>query len=426
MYRRLIPAHLILALTLCAIGACSPPSNPGPTGTDTPGFAGERLQQIDDVIREEISAGKIPGAVAMVKQSGRMVYHNSFGYADIATKTAMQDDSIFRIASMTKAITTVAVMQLYEGGKFDLEEPISNYIPAFANPRVLVSTNGDGDIEETRAANSEIRIVDLLTHSAGISYAFIETPLQRSYKKNGVIDGLTVENISLESVMLKLAEQPLLFDPGTEWAYGLNTDLLGYLVEVVSGQTLNQYFAEHIFTPLGMEDTYFYLPDEKASRLVTLYADVDGLQVSAGDESSIYLDSPDYPIEGAMTYYSGGAGLSATAGDYLRFIEMLLNEGELDGERVLSRQSVELMRTPTVDSDNDGVLDFGLGFEVVTEPGTNSDRGPTGTYSWGGAFATSYWIDPANDLIAVVMTQQRPSTSDIRNKFRKMVYEAGE
>lgn len=390
----------------------------------SPGFVNERLERIDDAINAEIAAGKIPGAVAIIVKDGRTVYHKSFGYADIASQTPMQNDAIFRIASMTKAVTTVGVMTLYEKGLFQLNDPVSKYIPAFANPQVLVSAGDDGVVTETRPATGEIKIIDLLTHSSGISYAFIDTPLQQVYKRNGVIDGLTEKDIKLATVMAKLAEQPLLFDPGSAWAYGLNTDLLGYLVEVISGKPLDQYFAEEIFVPLRMDDTYFYLPHSKADRLVTLYADVDGLRVSVGDESSIYLDNPKYPVEGAKAYFSGGAGLSSTASDYARLIEMLLNDGQLDGARVLGRKSVELMRSPRIDWDNDGDADFGLGFEVIGDLGENGELGSEGLYRWGGAFATSYWIDPEEQLVAVIMTQSRPTKSDITDRFKTLVYQA--
>ena len=391
---------------------------------DSPGFVAERLDRIDDAINSEIAAGKIPGAVAIIVKDGRTVYHRSFGYADIASKTPMQNDSIFRIASMTKAVTTIGVMALYEKGYFQLSDSVSKYIPAFAKPQVLVSADYRGVVTETRSAAGEIRIIDLLTHSSGLSYAFIETPLQQVYKRNGVIDGLTEKDIKLETVMVKLAEQPLLFDPGTAWAYGLNTDLLGYLIEVVSGKPLDKFFETEIFAPLGMDDTYFYLPDSKANRLVTLYADVDGLRVSVGDESTIYLDNPMYPVEGARAYFSGGAGLSSTAGDYARLIEMLLNDGELGGKRILGRKSVELMRTARIDWDDDGDADFGLGFEVIGDLGESGELGSEGLYQWGGAFATSYWIDPRENLVAVIMTQQRPNKSDITDRFKTLVYQA--
>jgi CubicO group peptidase (beta-lactamase class C family) len=385
------------------------------------GFVGERFDRIGDAINAEIAAGKIPGAVALIIRDGRTVYHERFGYADIAARMPMRKDAIFRIASMSKAVTTVGVMQLYEQGLFLLNDPVSKYIPAFANPQVLVRAGDDGAILETRPAEREIRIIDLLSHSSGISYPFINSPLQKVYTRNGIIDGVTEKNLKLESQMAKLAEMPLLFDPGSAWGYGLSTDVLGYLIEVVSGKPLDRYFADEIFKPLRMEDTYFYLPASKSDRLVTLYADVDGLRVSVGDESEIFLDNPNYPVEGAKTYFSGGAGLSSTASDYARFVEMLLNEGELEGARVLGRKSVELMRTARVDWDDDGDADFGLGFEVVD---VASELGSSGAYRWGGAFYTSYWIDPQENLVAVFMSQVRPSSSDISTRFSNLVYQA--
>jgi len=412
-----------LLMALCLLAGCAP-VHPE-VDTDAPaGFDKERLGRIDDVVNAEIAAGKISGAVALIAKDGRTVYHKSFGYADSDSKTPMQTDSIFRIASMTKAITSVGVMMLYERGHFQLNDAVSDFIPAFRNPRVAVSFNEDGEVTETEDAKGEIKIVDLLSHSSGISYAFIDQPLQRSYQAAGVIDGLTTADVKLADGMSLLADQPLLFDPGTSFAYGLNTDVLGYLIEVISGKPLDQFFQEEIFEPLGMTDTYFYLPDSKADRLVTLYADVDGLRVSDGTEADIKLDNPRYPVEGAKSYFSGGGGLSSTAYDYARFVQMLLNEGELDGQRLISRKSVELMRSPRIDWDSDGHADFGLGFQVGGDLGKAGEIGSEGAYSWGGAFNTSYWIDPEEGLIGVFMSQIRPTTSDIGARFQTLVYQA--
>ena len=223
-----------------------------------------------------------------------------------------------------------------------------------------------------------------------------------------------------------LAAQPLLFEPGTSWAYGLSSDLLGYFIEVISEQPLDQFFAENIFEPLAMTDSYFYLPESKADRLVTLYADAgsQGLIVSKGDESDIILDNPRFPIEGARRFFSAGAGLSSTATDYARLCQMLLNGGVLDGKRILSRKSVELMQAPRADIDADGKADFSLGFFVVAELGKSTELGSAGAYSWGGAFNTAYWIDPAEKLIGVIMTQVRPVDSTINERFRTLVYQA--
>ena len=417
---RLVTLFSLFILTACA----TVNSDFSVDFSDTEGFDDERLERIDAAINAEIADGNIAGAVALIARDGNVVYHESFGYADIESRKPMQTDSIFRIASMTKAITSVAVMILYERGHFQLNDPVADFIPAFATPRVAVSYDEDGAVTETRPAEREIRIVDLLSHSSGISYAFMDQPLQRSYTAAGVIDGLTAKNVKLADGMQTLAGQPLLFDPGSRFAYGLNTDLLGYLVEVVSGKPLDQFFQEEVFTPLGMRDTHFYLPANKADRLVTLYAFVDELRVSDGTEADIKLDNPRYPVEGAKSYFSGGAGLSSTALDYSRFISMLLNAGELDGERVLSRKSVELMRAPRIDWDGDGDADFGLGFQVIGDLGASGELGTEDAYSWGGAFNTSYWIDPQERLVGVFMSQSRPTETDISSRYRTLVYQA--
>ena len=389
------------------------------------GFHSERLASIDAVIDAEIDAGKIAGAVALVARNGTIAYHKSFGYADLDSRTPMRNDAIFRIASMTKAVTSVGVMILYERGHFLLNDPVSRFIPEFAEPEVAVAFDEDGNVTETRPASREISILDLLSHSSGITYKFLGDALARSYEKADVIEGLTVRDVTLEQGMRRLATQPLLFDPGDGFAYGLNTDLLGYLIEVVSGMPLDEFFAKEIFLPLGMTDTTFYLPDEKADRLVTLYAEVDGqLRVSNGTEDDIKLDNPRYPVEGAKSYFSGGAGLSSTTLDYFRFVQMLANNGELDGRRVLSRKSVQLMRAPRLDLPWTAGASFGLGFTVIDDLGVYGELGSEGTYSWGGAFNTSYWIDPEEQLVGVIMTQVRPYTSDITSRFKVLVYQA--
>ena len=389
------------------------------------GFHSERLASIDAVIDAEIDAGKIAGAVALVARNGTIAYHKSFGYADLDSRTPMRNDAIFRIASMTKAVTSVGVMILYERGHFLLNDPVSRFIPEFAEPEVAVAFDEDGNVTETRPASREISILDLLSHSSGITYKFLGDALARSYEKADVIEGLTVRDVTLEQGMRRLATQPLLFDPGDGFAYGLNTDLLGYLIEVVSGMPLDEFFAKEIFMPLGMTDTTFYLPDEKADRLVTLYAEVDGqLRVSNGTEADIKLDNPRYPVEGAKSYFSGGAGLSSTTLDYFRFVQMLANNGELDGRRVLSRKSVQLMRAPRLDLPWTAGASFGLGFTVIDDLGVYGELGSEGTYSWGGAFNTSYWIDPEEQLVGVIMTQVRPYTSDITSRFKVLVYQA--
>lgn len=407
--------------------ACSPPSPALETGDPAAlGFSVERLSRVERLIEESIAADKIKGSVALIARDGKIVYHRAFGLADAESGTSMTPDTIFRIASMTKAVTTVAAMMLYEQGRFQLNDPVSKFLPEFADMRVITEVTEEGRIAGTAAANTPIRIVDLLAHTSGISYPFIESPLQQQYVDAGIIDGLTASRMRLADQMSLLSRQPLLFEPGSSFAYGLNIDVAGYLVEVVSGQALDEFFLEHITGPLGMHDTYFYLPPEKADRLATLYAHVDGegLVVSNGRESRIKMDDPDYPIRGARSYFSGGAGLVSTSRDYARFMQMLLNDGQLDGVRILSRKSVELMASPRADGDGDGVLDIGVGFGVLPDLGVIGELGSPGTYQWGGAFNTTYFIDPAERLIALFMSQLRPQDTDVAERFRTAVYQA--
>lgn len=391
-----------------------------------PGVIVERLGRIDSAINAEIEAGDIAGAVALIVKNGEVVYHKSFGLADIESRVPMQTDSIFRIASMTKAITSVAAMVLYEQGRFQLNDPVAKYLPEFAQMSVISSVDEEGNVTATVPATRPIKIIDLMTHASGIGYPFIPSKVQKSYHDAGVIDGLTVKDLKLASQMKLLATQPLLFEPGSAFAYGLSTDVLGYLIEVVSGKSLDQFLREEILEPLGMNDTYFYLPEEKAGRLVTLYNEVAdvGLVAHEGSGTDMEVNDVLYPVIGAKTYFSGGAGLSSTAHDYALFLQMLLNDGELGGVRILGRKSVELMRTGRVDWDGDDIPDFGLGFAVVSDLGRNGELASPGAYAWGGAFDTSYWIDPHEDLIGVYMSQARPTSSDLGARFKTLVYQA--
>ncbi|MEN8194692.1 MAG: serine hydrolase domain-containing protein [Bacteroidota bacterium] len=385
-----------------------------------------RLERIDNIVNTSIENGEIPGAVVLIARNGEIAYHKSFGYSDIETKKPIDVNSIFRIASMSKAITTVGVMILYEKGMFKLSDPVSNYLPEFKNPSVLVEADSLGNVLKTEPAKREIRIIDLLTHSSGITYSFIRNKLQQTYVKEGIIDGVTEKEVKLEEIMKKLATLPLLFSPGEDFHYSLSVDLLGYLCEVISEKPFDEFLKEEIFDPLKMNDTYFYLPDSKSSRLVTLYSydKTKGLVKSIGNESSIKIDNVNYPVEGAKTYFSGGGGLSSTAYDYGRFIQMLLNNGKLEGIRLLSRKSVELMRRPRLDRNEDGIPDFGLGFSVVNNMAEYGELTSDGAYSFGGAFYTHYWIDPQENMIGVFMSQVRPIKSDISARVKILSYQA--
>jgi len=362
----------------------------------------------------------------LIARNGKIAYHKSFGYADVESKKEMDKNSIFRIASMTKAITTVGVMVLYERGYFMLNDPISKYLPEFKSPNILVEVDTLGNVVKTVPSKREIKIIDLLTHTSGISHPFIKNVLQKVYKKDGIIDGITSKEMRLKSQMTRLSTLPLLFEPGSKYQYGLNIDILGYLCEVISGKSLDRFLSDEIFVPLKMLDTHFYIANNKQHRLVTLYSWLDekGLVVSKGDESNIKMDNPNFPIEGAKSYFSGGAGLSSTAYDYGRFIQMLLNNGELEGARIIGRKTVELMRRAKIDRNDDGEPDFGLGFRVIKDIAIGGELGSDGAYSWGGAFYTSFWIDPQENLIGVFMSQLRPSNTGVSQKFRTLVYQS--
>src|SRR5664280_3602103 len=327
-------AGLILILAF----SCTQTTELKETSPITVSVSGERLLRIDRMLQQGIDSGWIAGAVGFIARDGKIVYNKSFGVSNIEAKTPMRTNDIFRIASQTKAITSVAVMMLFEEGKFLLDDPISKYIPEFANPTVLEKFNVKDSSYTTVKANREITIRDLLTHTSGIDYAGIGSENMKAiYAKAGIPTGFVSEKIVLGDKMRKLGRLPLVHQPGERFTYGLNVDVLGYLVEILSGETLDKYFRTHIFEPLGMNDTYFYVPASTINMLVKVTAeDKNHHLVNAS------ADFVDYPING-KTYYSGGAGLSSTIKDYATFLQMLLNKGEYNGKRLLARRTVELM-----------------------------------------------------------------------------------
>ena len=380
----------------------------------------DRLIRIDKMLKQSIDSGWIAGAVGFIARDGKIVYDKSFGVSNVETKRLMHTDDIFRIASQTKAITSVAIMMLFEEGRFLLDDPISKYIPEFANPRVLDKFNDKDSTYTAVKANREITIRDLLTHTSGIDYAGIGSQNMRAiYAKSAIPGGFGSDKIILGDKIKALGKLPLVHQPGERFTYGLNVDVLGYLVEVLSGENLDQYFHRHIFEPLGMNDTYFYLPASKHDRLV---------KVIAEDKNHHLVNAPgsfvDYPlIEG--TYYSGGAGLSSTIKDYAIFLQMLLNKGEFKGKRLLARRTVDLMTTNQIGDLNLGRDKFGLGFEITTASGQERLGISEGSFSWGGYFATTYWADPKERLVCLLFLQQSPfSHSEIQDKFKAMVYQA--
>jgi CubicO group peptidase (beta-lactamase class C family) len=385
------------------------------------GLSTERLGRIGEVMQRYVDEGKLGGAVALVARGGKVAYLQAFGKLDPTTGAPMPADAIFRIASQTKAVTSVAVMILLEEGKILLGDPISKYIPEFKNTTVAVpdaAKKGPG--YKIVPSKRPITIRDLLTHSAGISYG--DGPAKDLYKAAGIQGWFLADRSEpVGDVIKRLAKLPFDSQPGEKWVYGYNTDILGYLVEVVSGMSLADFIKTKITGPLAMADTHFFLPEEKAGRLAAVYG------IGKDGKAGLVADPKENAyLKGPRTCYAGGAGLLSTAEDYARFLLMLQSGGEWGGVHVLSPKSVELM---TVDhfgglygSPGQG---FGLGFEVTKELGRNGDPGSVGAFGWGGQYHTTYWVDPAEKLVAVFMTQLMPSTgSDAHAKFNALVYQS--
>ena len=394
---------------------------------ESAGFSSERLQRIDTLFQEYADQHKISGAIALVARRGKIVYYKATGLDDIEKQVPLEKDAIFRIASQTKAITTVAAMILYEEGKFLLNDPISKYLPEFRDPQLVKSFNKKDSSYTTKPAKREVTIHDLLTHTSGYCYPGSGgEDINAIYAKLKVVSGVPSHISTLQDEMQKIARAPLVHEPGEKFTYGLSSDILGYLVEVVSGQSLDDFFRTRIFTPLGMSDTYFRIPEEKKARLMNLYtanAKGDGIEKSASE----YVN---FPLQQGI-YYSGGGGLSSTAMDYAIFEQMLLNGGEYNGVRILGPKTIDRMRINQIGDLEAGSLylpgftdKFGLGFEVISPPGSALVPISDGAFGWGGAFGSLYWIDPKEDLIVHFVIQYFGLYSDIRNKFITSVYQA--
>jgi CubicO group peptidase (beta-lactamase class C family) len=372
------------------------------------GLSSERLACIGATVERSIQRGSIAGAVTLVARKGRVAWLKAQGYMDREAGVPMRPDAIFRICSMTKPVTSLAAMMLYEEGRFLLNDPVSKYLPEFKNPKVLVKLASGQPY--TIPAKSEITIRQLLTHSSGLTYTWNDD-LGARCRDAGVADGLRQYDGTIANSVKALAAQPLLFQPGERFEYSLGIDVVGRLVEVLSGQTLNEFFRTRIFEPLNMNDTQFYLPKEKAPRLATAYTWYEGKGLTRFPDQSIaegpFSYSADYPYRGPRKLYSGGAGLTSTAADYVRFCQMLLNGGKLDGARLVSRKTVELMSHDQLGKINPDMA-FGLGFEVSGVKAPLAELASPGTYGWGGFFFTQFSIDPKEELIVIFMAQLHP------------------
>ena len=381
-------------------------------------------QRIDQLLEEYTAANRVPGAIALVIRDGKVVYRKAFGLDDVAAKTLLRTDAIVRIASQTKAVTSVGAMLLFEEGKFQLDDPISKYLPAFRNAKVLATFNPADSTYTTVPARSEVTIRQLLTHTSGISYPVIGTKEATAiYAKAKIPSGIGTPTGTLSASMNALGPLPLFHQPGERFTYGLSVDVLGRLIEVLSGQPLDEYLRRRIFEPLGMRDTYFYLPTGKQQRLAKLYTE-DAAKATAPMQP-IGRMVPDYP-KVAGTYFSGGAGLSSTIDDYAVFLQMMLNNGTYHNHRVLKPATVALMTQNQIGELNQGDHKFGLGFSITTTQSANPLGLAEGSYEWGGIFGTTYWVDPKAKVVALIYTQKYPNTlgRDLAGKFKTAVYQS--
>jgi CubicO group peptidase (beta-lactamase class C family) len=383
-----------------------------------------RLARIDSLLERYVDSGQIAGAVTMVLQHGAVLHEGHYGMANLGARRPMAMNTLFRIASQTKAVTSVAVMMLVEDGRLTLRDPVSRWIPGFRNTMVALHTDSGRVLVP---AERPITIRDLLTHTSGLSYG-VEPLVRDDYAMAGLGPEagfgwyFADKTEPICSTIDRLSGLPTVSQPGAQWVYGYSLDVLGCVVERVSGMPLDRFFRERIFLPLGMTNTWFYVPAADSARLATVYAATDSGIVRAPEGSR---GQGDY-VRGPRRSFSGGAGLVSTAGDYARFLQMLLNGGEYEGHRLLSSSTVGLMTRNAVGAlySSHG-MGFGLGFQTLEDAGLAGVYGADGTFGWGGAYRTDYWVDPANDLVAVLMLQLMPSGElDLQTRFRDVVYQA--
>lgn len=400
-----------------------------PVKPEDVGLSSSRLARIGDHMKRYIDAGKIAGTLTLVARRGQVAYLEPQGHLEIERRRPVTADAVWRIYSMTKPITSVGLMMLYEEGRFQLDDPVHRFIPSWQNLRVFVG--GNYPTFKTAPVERPMTIRDLLSHTSGLTYGFMErTNVDAAYRKLGVADQ-TRSGYTLQDMVDTLTELPLEFSPGTRWNYSVATDVIGHLIEVISGQRLDAYLRARILEPLGMRDTGFVLEDERAARFAANYE-------RQGDGSLKMIDNPEQSSYRKRSFFSGGGGLLSTAPDYFRFTSMLQNMGELDGVRLLGRKTVELMTMNHLPGGQDltdlaqagmftetayAGVGFGLGFSVQQSPARAQILGSAGEFAWGGAASTAFWIDPAEDLIVIFMTQLMPSSSyPLRRELRVLTY----
>lgn len=413
------PASLLTLLAVFGVWHATPTAGQTPrASSSSAGFSTERLARIDRALEEYVSREELAGAVALVLRDGRTVYEKAVGWSDREAGRRMATNNVFRIASQTKALTSVVILSLMEEGKLGVNDPVSRFIPEYRSTTVM--ENG-----QAVPARRQITIRDLLTHTAGISYG-TQPQVAGAYERLGLGPAAGMgwytadKDEEVCETMERLASVPFVAQPGEAWVYGYNTDVLGCIAERAAGQPLDELIRARITGPLGMRDTHFFLPREQRDRLVTVYASENGRAVRAPEGSrgqGSYVDGP-------RRNFAGGAGLLSTAADYARFLEMIRNGGELDGVRILAPRTVQLMTTNQVGTLHSATgLGFGLGFETTDRYGANG-MDAVGSFGWGGAYGSVYRVDPEARLTIVLMINQLPNSTDIRTKLPTMVYQA--
>ena len=392
---------MLLCITPFAFGQGLPMAVPEEVGVST-----ERLQRIKPAMQEYVDEGHAPGFLTAIARHGKIVHFETVGLRDIENSKPVEPDTIFRIYSMSKPVTSVAAMMLYEEGRFQLDTPVAEFIPEFENMKAY-----NEDQTEIRDAEKPITVKHLLTHTAGFTYGWGNKPVDKLYGQASLLKS----SKNLTEMVQNLAQIPLVHEPGEEWTYGVSTDVLGYLVEVAAEMPFEEFLQTRIFQPLGMVDTGFSVPSEKTHRFAALYR--------FSKEEGMKLGQASPLTDEELSFFpAGGSGLVSTAADYLRFSQMLLNGGELDGVRILSKETVELMRQPHHRWGKGG--GFGLGFSVVMEVNEAKSPVSVGSFSWGGAAATTFWIDPEKELIGVLMTQLMNNPHPFQHEFKVLTYEA--
>jgi len=423
---------VLLSATLVSAGlyaqaARTAPAPPRLTQPESVGFSSEALAKMDEGMQAIIDKKHLSGVVTLVARHGKVVQHKAYGYQDLESQAPMKLDTITRIYSMTKPVTGVAMMMLYEEGKWKPTDPISKYIPEFKNLKVFTGMGSDG-VPTLEALAHEPTMGELMSHSAGFTYGlFGNTPVDKLYQAAGPLNAP-----SLQAFIDRVAALPLLYQPGTRWVYSVSVDIQGYLVEKLSGKTFPDFLRTRIFEPLGMADTAFFVPQEKLSRVATIYS-------WNQSKSALVADPKDPAITKMPGLPSGGGGLYSTAADYFRFAQMVSNGGELDGKRLLKKSTIDTMHTNVLSeqvlNNNEGIgqarfspaQGFGYDFAVVLDPDRAKRQVGKGSYWWWGAAGTWFWIDPTNDLVAIGIIQRRggvPGSTDHEDVSRRVVAEA--